>query len=150
MQVRVRAPGAAAQRAGGDLRVRVTIRDESLPLPLRIYFLDFVDGETGERELRNVGVELGEAEPSPGRGSTDVGNVSYLAPTDCVSFPITEGPVPWHSQVVNEAANTEAAYDSMFIAGKVVALTGLEYLEDPAKIEEAKAEWQELVAERQG
>lgn len=55
MQVRVRAPGPAAQRAGSDLRTRVTIRDESLPLPLRIYFVRFADGE-----LRNVGVELGE------------------------------------------------------------------------------------------
>ena len=61
MQVRVLSPGRAARRrAGADFRVRVTIRDESLPLPLRIYFVDLVDDETGERELRNVGAEFGE------------------------------------------------------------------------------------------
>ena len=61
MQVRVLSPGPAARRrAGADLRVRVTIRDESLPLPLRLYFVDLVDDETGERELRNVGLEFGE------------------------------------------------------------------------------------------
>jgi amidohydrolase len=117
-------------------------------------YADLVPNYTLQRRIKHwmdeLGVELPDSEPSPGRGSTDVGNVSYLAPTACVSFPITDGPVPWHSQVVNEAANTEAAYESMFTAGKAVALTGLEYLEDPSRIGEAKAEWQKRVAERQG
>jgi hypothetical protein len=60
MQVRVRSPGRAAKRAKSDLRVTVMFRDDSLPLPLRIHFLKVEDSETGEQELRNVGVELGE------------------------------------------------------------------------------------------
>jgi hypothetical protein len=60
MQVRIRHPGQAAQRAGSDLRVTVTFRDDSLPLPLRIHFLHLKDDETGELELRNVGIELGD------------------------------------------------------------------------------------------
>jgi len=40
----------------------VTFSDpESLPLPLRIHFVSLEDPQTGERELRNVGMELGEA-----------------------------------------------------------------------------------------
>jgi hypothetical protein len=39
----------------------VTFYDaETLPIPLRVHFLNLEDDETGERELRNVGVELGE------------------------------------------------------------------------------------------
>jgi hypothetical protein len=38
----------------------------------------------------------------------------------------------------------------MFTAGTAVALTGLEFLEDAAKIDEAKREWRERVAARGG
>jgi amidohydrolase len=117
-------------------------------------YADTVPNYTLQKRLKHwmdeLGVALPDAEPSPGRGSTDLGNVSYLAPTAFVRFPITEGPVPWHSQVVNEASNTDAAYESMFLAGKVVALTGLDYLEDPSRLEEAKAEWRRRLEGRQG
>lgn len=98
--------------------------------------------------LDALGMELPDQQPGPGRGSTDVGNVSYLAPTTCARFPITEGLVPWHSTVVNEAAGTEMAYESMFTAARAVALTGLECLEDPSLIDAAKAEWQEKLQAR--
>ena len=55
MQVRTRWPANAAKEGRKDLRVTVTFRDESLPLPLRIHFLRFTD-----EELRLVGVELGD------------------------------------------------------------------------------------------
>ncbi|MBA3332748.1 MAG: hypothetical protein H0U30_02050 [Actinobacteria bacterium] len=38
----------------------MTFRDESLPLPLRVHFLYLKDSETGEEELKLVGVELGD------------------------------------------------------------------------------------------
>jgi amidohydrolase len=98
--------------------------------------------------LDRLGMILPDAEPQPGRGSTDVGNVSYIAPTACAGFPITDGPGAWHSRRVNDFANTDAAYEAMFTAATAVALTGLEYLEDPARIEEAKDEWRRRVAER--
>lgn len=98
--------------------------------------------------LDDLGMTLPDAQPGPGRGSTDVGNVSYLAPTACARFPITEGRVPWHSTIVNEAAGTDAAYEAMFTAARAVALTGLECLEDPSLVEQAKAEWQQKVAAR--
>jgi hypothetical protein len=60
VQIRVRGHGAAAKGAGSDLRTTVTFRDDSLPLPLSIHFVRLDDDETGEPELRNVGVELGE------------------------------------------------------------------------------------------
>lgn len=98
--------------------------------------------------LDDLGMQLPDQEPGPGRGSTDVGNVSYLAPTTCARFPITEGLVPWHSRVVHEAAGKDMAYDSMFTAAKAVALTGLDCLEDASLIESAKTEWKDKVAQR--
>jgi amidohydrolase len=137
--------------AGGAASMTGARVEFTLPHPP---YADQVPNYTLQRRIKHwlneLGMELPDADPSPGRGSTDVGNVSYLAPTACAGFPITDGPVPWHSTIVNEAAGTEAAYENMFIAGKAVALTGLEFLEDPSRVEEARAEWREKVARRQG
>lgn len=101
-----------------------------------------------KEHLDNLGMKLPNQKPGPGRGSTDVGNVSYLAPTACARFPITEGVVPWHSRIVHEASGTDAAYDAMFIAARSIALTGLECLEDPSLVEAARKEWEEKLAAR--
>jgi amidohydrolase len=117
-------------------------------------YADLVPNHTLQRRIKHYldafGMELPDAQPEPGRGSTDVGNVSYLAPTACAGFPITEGLVPWHSTIVNEAANTEMGYEAMFTAARAVALTGLEFLEDSDKIAQATAEWSDKVAKRGG
>lgn len=140
-KVRKIAEGAASM-TGAELKF-------TLPHPP---YADVVPNHTLSRRIKdnlnNLGMELPDQQPGPGRGSTDVGNVSYLAPTACARFPITEGRVPWHSTVVNEAAGTEMAYDSMFTAARAVALVGLECLEDESLIADAKSEWQDKVAKR--
>jgi amidohydrolase len=117
-------------------------------------YADKVPNYTLQRSIKQhlvaLGMELPDAKPSPGRGSTDVGNVSYIAPTASARFPITDGPVPWHSRIVNDAAATDEAYEAMFTAGKAVALTGLDYLEDAAKVEQARTEWRARVEQRGG
>lgn len=100
--------------------------------------------------LDSLGMQLPDATPEPGRGSTDVGNVSYLAPTACAGFPITEGLVPWHSTIVNEAAGQDSSYEAMFTAGKAIALVGLDCLEQPELIETARQEWRARLAARDG
>ena len=89
--------------------------------------------------------------PAPkgvGPYSTDLGNVSYLAPTVAVSFPITDGMIPWHSAQVVEAAASEQGYASMFTAAKAIALVGLDALTDPAFVQAAKDEHAAAVAAR--
>jgi amidohydrolase len=117
-------------------------------------YADTVPNYTMQRKIKEhldaLGMKLPNAVPEPGRGSTDVGNVSYVAPTACAGFPITEGMVPWHSRIVHEAAGSEMGYDAMFTAGKAVALTGLDFLEDATLIEQAQAEWRKRVDERGG
>ncbi|MBA2454336.1 MAG: M20 family metallopeptidase [Chloroflexia bacterium] len=140
-KVRKIAEGAASM-TGAEVKV-------TLPHPP---YADVVPNYTLSRRVKShldgLGMELPDQQPGPGRGSTDVGNVSYLAPTACARFPITEGLVPWHSTVVNEAAGTEMAYESMFTAAKAVALTGLECLEDTSLIDSAKAEWRDKLDKR--
>ena len=117
-------------------------------------YADQVPNYTLQRRIKHYldafGMQLADAKPEAGRGSTDVGNVSYLAPTACAGFPITEGLVPWHSTIVNEAANTDSSYEAMFTAARAVALTGLEMLEDAGKIAQARDEWAVKVAQRGG
>jgi amidohydrolase len=115
-------------------------------------YADLVPNYTLQRRIKHwldeLGMVLPDAEPEPGRGSTDVGNVSHVAPTACAGFPITDGPGAWHSRRVNDFANTDAAYEAMFTAGKAVALTGLEYLEDPNRVQEARGEWRQRLQDR--
>ncbi|RIK38131.1 MAG: amidohydrolase [Chloroflexi bacterium] len=117
-------------------------------------YADQVPNYTLQRGIKEyldmLGMQLPDATPEPGRGSTDVGNVSYLAPTACAGFPITEGLVPWHSTIVHEAAGQDSSYEAMFTAGKAIALVGLDCLEKPELIEAARQEWRSRLAAREG
>lgn len=134
-----------------DGAASMSLCDVTFTLPHPPY-ADVVPNHTLSRRIKtyldNLGMELPNQIPGPGRGSTDVGNVSYLAPTACARFPITEGIVPWHSRVVHEASGTDAAYESMFTAARAIALTGLECLEDTSLIDAARTEWEAKVAAR--
>lgn len=65
-------------------------------------------GDVIAAELRAHGVE-------PERGalvtaSTDLGNVSQKVPTDWIRFPVTERPIPGHSDEMREACVSELAH----------------------------------------
>ena len=76
-------------------------------------------------------------------GSTDVGDVSWVVPTmQCMTTCWALG-TPFHTwQVVSQGA-MPIAHKGMLQAGKVMASTAIEALENPELIEQAKAEWQE-------
>lgn len=76
-------------------------------------------------------------------GSTDVGDVSWVVPTmQCMTTCWALG-TPFHTwQVVSQGA-MPIAHKGMLQAGKVIACTAIEAMENPAIIEQAKAEWQE-------
>lgn len=56
MEVETRFPTHRA----ADPRVRVTIREPGTPWPIRFYFLQLENAETGEPSTVNVGFEIGE------------------------------------------------------------------------------------------
>lgn len=76
-------------------------------------------------------------------GSTDVGDVSWLVPTmQCLTTCFALG-TPLHTwQVVSQGA-MPIAHKGMLYAGKVLAATAIEALENPKIIEAAKAELEE-------
>ncbi|WP_456425472.1 amidohydrolase [Rhodocaloribacter sp.] len=68
-------------------------------------------------------------EPVSG-GSTDVAEVSYIAPT--VGFNVTTAAanIPWHSWATSACHGTEAGVKGAVVAAKVIALTGVDLLTD--------------------
>ncbi|MGD8699267.1 MAG: amidohydrolase [Gemmatimonadales bacterium] len=79
-----------------------------------------------------------EPEPVSG-GSTDVAEVSYIAPTVSVSVTSAAADIPWHSWATAASHGTEGSVAAAEVAAKVMALTGVDMLTDPTLLERAKA-----------
>ena len=76
-------------------------------------------------------------------GSTDVGDVSWIVPTmQCLTTCFALG-TPLHTWQVVSQGVTPIAHKGMLQAGKVIAATAIQAMENPAIIEQAKAELQE-------
>ncbi|MGW8267072.1 MAG: amidohydrolase, partial [Longimicrobiales bacterium] len=81
-----------------------------------------------------------KAEPEPPEGgSTDVAEVSWIAPA--VSLNVTTAPagIPWHSWATSASHGTEGSVRGADLAAKVLALTGVDLLINPELLAEARA-----------
>ena len=83
-----------------------------------------------------------EPEP-PGGGSTDVAEVSRIAPVVSLSVTTAAAGIPWHSWAASASHGTEGSVKGAEVAAKVLALTGVDLLLNPELIQEAKAFFQE-------
>ncbi|CAN5356107.1 M20 family metallopeptidase [soil metagenome] len=92
--------------------------------------------------LDELGLFMPDAKAEEPAGSTDWGNVSYVAPSLETSFPIMLGTCTWHSQTVVEASDTPLAYENTLTTAKALALTGIDVLSDPALRAEVRAEFE--------
>lgn len=122
----------AAMMTGTKLQFELTGRYQpTLPChPLSDIFLDAAQA-CGIPEVRN------------GRGGlnfacTDFGNLSQLRPGVHVHCPIGSIASP-HTQAFNIAANSEKAYEYMFMTGAAMACTALKFMQDPVFREQVKA-----------
>ncbi len=93
-------------------------------------------------EDRGLDVRVQPLAPSPGPasgGSTDVAEVSWIAPT--VQLEVTSAPagVPWHSWATTAAHGTEWSVLAADVAARVMAMTGIDLLTDPDLLARAKA-----------
>lgn len=80
-------------------------------------------------------------------GSTDVGDVSWITPTiQCTTACWVVG-TPAHTWQVVAVGATSIGHKGMLHAGKVMAATAVEVVENPAIIEEARAELQERLGD---
>jgi len=100
---------------------------------------------TLHEEYLEGGVGKGRVLP----GSTDVGDVSYIAPT--AQFTTCCQPIgtAGHSWQVTAACGSMIGQQGMMIAAKVLALGGLELLTKPQVLKDARKEFEEMV-EREG
>ncbi|MBQ8603836.1 MAG: amidohydrolase [Oscillospiraceae bacterium] len=73
-------------------------------------------------------------------GSTDVGDVSYVVPTAQLSAATAIIGTPGHSWQQTAQANSVLAHEGLTYAAKVMALTGVKFLENPELVEKAQAE----------
>lgn len=102
-----------------------------------------------KENIDRVGLQLPDAKPEEGMGSTDWGNVSYSVPSVETGFPIMAGHCTWHSQDVVDAAESELGYANTFLIAKAMALTAIDLIENPAALEQIKAEFTEALTARQ-
>jgi aminobenzoyl-glutamate utilization protein B len=78
-----------------------------------------------------------EPEPVSG-GSTDVAEVSYIAPTVGLRVTTAAADIPWHSWATAASHGKEGSIPGANVAAKVMALTGIDLLTDPALVQAAK------------
>ncbi len=92
-----------------------------------------------------IGSQEGISTPEsvPGRGSTDVGDVSWVAPTTQF-FAATWVPgTPPHTWQAVAASGTTIGEKGMLVASKTLALTLIDLLSDPTHLARARAEFEE-------
>ena len=84
-----------------------------------------------------IAAELERHGVTPVRGvlvtaSTDLGNVSTKVPTDWVRFPVSEKPVPGHSEQMRDATVTDLAHRNAMITAEVLGATAVRLATDKA------------------
>ncbi|MSP11396.1 MAG: M20 family peptidase [Chloroflexi bacterium] len=89
--------------------------------------------------LHRLGIE--KVPERPGGGSSDFGNVSQIMPG--IQFSVKTHPegIPWHSTQVTEGAIQELAHQGMLTAAKALAMTAVNLLADPEKMEKARRDF---------
>ena len=80
-------------------------------------------------------------------GSTDFGNVMRHVPGTCIRVAFVPEGAAAHSQEYLDAGKTEAAHDAVVYGAKILALTGVQLIEDPEKLEVIKKEFHENLAQ---
>jgi aminobenzoyl-glutamate utilization protein B len=78
-----------------------------------------------------------------GKGSSDVGDVSWMAPTVGLSTATWVPGTSAHTWQAVAAGGTSIGHKGMLLAAKTMGLTAVTLFEDPALIEAAKKEWLE-------
>ena len=80
-------------------------------------------------------------------GSTDVGDTSWVCPTAQINAVTEAAGTPGHSWQEVSQGKSSVAHKGMLFAGKVMAGTAIDLLENPELIEKAKEELRKRVGE---
>ncbi|MFD1019844.1 M20 family metallopeptidase [Thalassobacillus hwangdonensis] len=81
-----------------------------------------------------------------GMGSIDMGNVSRVVPSIHPVLSLTDELVPGHTRAFTELCNSPYAYETMITAGKSMALTGWEIIQDKTLQKQIKEEFEQMLS----
>ena len=81
--------------------------------------------------------------PDPPGGSSDVGDVSWIAPTLHFSVATAPKDVPWHAWPVVAASGMSIGHKGMMLAATTLAATAVDLYENAAVRDAIRAEWAE-------
>ncbi len=104
---------------------------------------DLFGKEAGTKLLEQpIFTEVSKVVASPGsKGSTDVGDVSWVCPTGQISTACWAQGTAGHSWQVVAQGKSEIAHKGFLAASKVMAVTGCEFLMNPELVKKAHASW---------
>ena len=100
---------------------------------------------TGKEEVGMVATlePLAPIAKDPPGGSSDVGDVSWVAPTLHFSVATAPKDVPWHAWPVVASSRMSIGHKGMMKASQVLAATAVDLFADAARLAEIKKEWQQ-------
>lgn len=98
------------------------------------------------KHAEELGEELSQIDQFP---TTDAGNVSHAVPTLHASLKSLEENAPAHSVAFRDGCIKEYALDSIARGAKLLSLTALDLLQNPALVKEIKAYHAELLQNRE-
>lgn len=90
-------------------------------------------------EIKELGSEL---KPASG-GSTDVAEVSFMAPTAGFSVTTAAEGIPWHSWATTACHGTQAVHKAAVVAAKILATTGVDILTRPDLVKKMRDAFEE-------
>jgi aminobenzoyl-glutamate utilization protein B len=100
---------------------------------------------TGKPQLGLDGeiTPLKETRKNPGRGSTDVGDVSWNVPN--INLRVTTAPIdtPWHSWAVVACGGMSIGHKGLVHAAKAMAMTMYDLYKNPKTVQQIKDEYKE-------
>jgi len=97
--------------------------------------------KTFEKYLKALGEKVQAPDPKAGKGSTDMGNVSYVVPSIHPSIAIGPKTLAGHSREFAVASVSDRGHEAMLNAAKAMALTTLDLFSDPSLTEKVKREF---------
>lgn len=99
--------------------------------------------ELYQANVKTLGITFNPLKDEEGRGSTDMGNVSYVVPSTHVMYGIDSKAVN-HSHAFTTAAITEIAHEKTLIASKgLMAMTAIDVLCNPELMVKIKKDFEE-------
>ena len=134
--------GAAATGARLEFKLQDVYYEGMMPSPV---LADLMDAN-----LTALGLTVTLPEVKQRMGSTDMGNVSQVVPGLHPYVPIANEGVGGHTAEMATAAKSPEGHEGMIQAAKALAMTAVDLLADPAKVEAAWAAFRAQKAEQEG